>query len=56
MEKVENLVLKNLIHNEEYARKVIPFIQKEYFEDQPSRILYEEISKFIINHFFNHCF
>jgi len=50
MEKVENLVLKNLIHNEEYARKVIPFIQKEYFEDQPSRILYEEISKFIINY------
>ena len=28
MEKVENLVLKNLIHNEEYARKVIPFHQK----------------------------
>jgi len=50
MEKVENLVLKNLIHNEEYARKVIPFIQKEYFEDQPSRILYEEISAFIINY------
>jgi replicative DNA helicase len=50
MEKVENLVLKNLIHNEEYARKVIPFIQKEYFEDQPSRILYEEISKFIITY------
>ena len=50
MEKVENLVLKNLIHNEEYARKVIPFIQKEYFEDQPNRILYEEISTFIINY------
>tara|TARA_R110002020_G_scaffold171088_2_gene361065 strand:- start:6843 stop:8222 length:1380 start_codon:yes stop_codon:yes gene_type:complete len=50
MEKVENLVLKNLIHNEEYARKVIPFIQKEYFEDQPSRILYEEISTFIITY------
>ena len=50
MEKVENLVLKNLIHNEEYARKVIPFIKKEYFEDQPSRILYEEISTFIIKY------
>jgi|TARA_R110002126_G_scaffold34161_2_gene106149 archaellum biogenesis ATPase FlaH len=50
MEKVENLVLKNLIHNEEYARKVIPFIKKEYFEDQSHRILYEEISTFIINY------
>ncbi|MEK9694983.1 MAG: DnaB-like helicase C-terminal domain-containing protein [Candidatus Poseidoniales archaeon] len=50
MEKVENLVLKNLIHNEEYARKVIPFIKKEYFEEESNRILYEEISEFIVKY------
>ena len=50
MEKVENLVLKNLIHNEEYARKVIPFIKKEYFEEESNRILYEEISGFIVKY------
>ena len=50
MEKVENLVLKNLIHNEEYARKVIPFIKKEYFEEESNKILYEEISEFIVKY------
>ena len=33
MEKVEFLILRNLLHNEEYLRKVIPFIKSEYFED-----------------------
>ena len=33
MEKVEVLILRNLLYNEEYLRKVIPFIKPEYFED-----------------------
>ena len=33
MEKVEVLILRNLLHNEKYVRKVIPFIKSEYFED-----------------------
>jgi replicative DNA helicase len=47
MEKVEFLVLRNLLHNEEYIRKVIPFIKSEYFEDQNQRIVFEEILKFV---------
>jgi len=47
MEKVEFLILRNLIYNEEYARKVIPFIKDDYFEDQKQRIIFEEISSFI---------
>ncbi len=47
MEKIEFLILRNLIYNEEYARKVIPFIKDEYFEDQKQRIIFEEISSFI---------
>jgi archaellum biogenesis ATPase FlaH len=50
MEKVENLVLKNLLFNEEYARKVIPFIQKDYFEDEGNKVLFEEISGFIVQY------
>jgi len=50
MEKVENLVLKNLLYNEEYARKVIPFIKGEYFEDPSNKVLYEEISSFIVKY------
>ena len=47
MEKVEFLILRNLLHNEQYIRKVIPFIKSEYFEDQSQKIVFEEILKFI---------
>ena len=47
MDKVEFLILRNLIHNEEYVRKVIPFIKADYFEDYNQKVVYEEISKFV---------
>ena len=47
MEKVEVLILRNLLYNEEYVRKVIPFIKSEYFEDQNQKIVFEEILKFV---------
>ena len=47
METVEFLVLKNLLHNEEYVRKVIPFVKADYFEDRNQRIVFEEIIKFV---------
>ena len=47
MEKVEFLILRNLLHNEEYVRKVIPFLKSEYFEDTNQRIVFEEILSFI---------
>ena len=47
METVEFLVLRNLLHNEEYVRKVIPFIKGDYFEDRNQRIVFEEIVKFV---------
>jgi len=47
MERVEYLILKNLLHNEEYSRKVIPFIKTEYFEDSSQKIVFEEIFNFI---------
>jgi replicative DNA helicase len=47
MEKVEFLILRNLLFNEDYARKVIPFIKSEYFENLNQKIVFEEIFKFI---------
>ena len=47
METVEFLILKNLLHNEEYVRKVIPFIKGDYFEDRNQRIVFEEIVRFV---------
>jgi len=47
MEKVEFLILRNLLHNEEYLRKVLPFIKPEYFEDLNQKIVFEEIVSFV---------
>ena len=46
MDKVEILILKNLLYNEEYLRKVIPFIKNDYFEDINQKIIFEEILNF----------
>ena len=53
MEKLEITLLKNLIHNDDYARKVIPFIKLEYFEMRSEMILCQEIIDFIAK--YNKC-
>jgi len=47
MEKVEFLTLKNLLHNEEYLRKVIPFLKPEYYQDPNQKVVFEEIQSFV---------
>ena len=47
MEKLERTILSNLIHDDDYARKVIPFINLEYFDDSSERVICEEIINFI---------
>ena len=47
MDKVEILILRNLLYNEEYLRKVVTFIKADYYEDSNQRIVYEEIEKFV---------
>jgi replicative DNA helicase len=47
MEKVEFLILRNLLYNEQYLRKVVPFIKSEYFEDFNQKVVFEEISSFV---------
>ena len=47
MERIERTALKNLIHNEDYCRKVLPFIKEEYFSDRLEKLLFTEIYKFV---------
>ena len=49
-ERIERTALRNLVYNEEYTRKVIPFIRKEYFEDRAERTIFEEIRKFVVEY------
>ena len=45
--KLEQTILKNLIYNDEYLRKVLPFLKTEYFSDRTEKTLFDEISSFI---------
>jgi replicative DNA helicase len=45
--KLEQTILKNLIYNEEYLRKVLPFLKEEYFSDRTERTIYNEITSFV---------
>ena len=45
-ERIEESILRNLLHNEEYYRKVVPFLKAEYFENYHEKIIYEEIADF----------
>jgi len=47
MEKLELTILSNLVHNEDYSRKVIPFIKLDYFDVRGELIVCQEIIDFI---------
>lgn len=45
--KLEQTILRNLIRNDDYLRKVLPFIKGEYFSDKAEKAIYDEISNFV---------
>ena len=45
-ERIEESILRNLLYNEEYYRKVVPFIKAEYFQEYSEKVIFEEISDF----------
>ena len=47
MNRLEHSILKNLIYNEEYTRKVMPFIQPEYFSDNTEKTVFNEVKEFV---------
>ncbi len=50
MERIEATILRNLVFNEDYSRKVIPFIQPDYFEQKTEKVIFEEIVQFIVKY------
>ena len=44
---IEKTILENLTQNEEYSRRVLPFLQNEYFTDDTEKYLFSKISGFI---------
>ena len=52
MNRLEQTILKNLIYNEEYSRKVLPFIRPDYFSDNIEKTVFKEVFDFT-NHYKN---
>jgi archaellum biogenesis ATPase FlaH len=50
MKRLETTILKNLIYNEAFARKILPFIKLEYFSDSTEKNVFTEINEHI-NHY-----
>ena len=47
MERIEKTILKNLLHNEEFTRRVFPFLDPKYFLNSIDRIVFQQIYEFI---------
>jgi replicative DNA helicase len=47
---VEKIILKNLLRNDEYTRKVLPFLKSEYFKVESERELFSLIHSFIVKY------
>ena len=48
--QLEKTILTNLLRNENYTRKVLPFLKPEYFTVEEDKILYGEIQNFILKY------
>jgi replicative DNA helicase len=44
--RIEKAILNHLINDEEYARKVLPFIKSEYFQDPSEKLLIDKIVEY----------
>ena len=46
-DRVERIILRNLFFNEDFTRKVLPFIKSEFFTNQNESNLFGEVSNFV---------
>lgn len=48
--RIEKSILSNLIHNEEYCRKVVPHLKTEYFSDRKEAVIAQQLIKFFVEY------
>lgn len=49
-DRIETLILSNLLFNEPFCRKVLPFVKSHYFIEPSEKLIYEKISDFILKY------
>jgi replicative DNA helicase len=45
--RIELTILSNFFHNEEYTRRVLPFVKEEYFNNRVEQLVFNEVFKFV---------
>ena len=50
MTETEKLILENLLYNEDYARRVVPYIEEQYFQDRLSKEIFSVMKNFIVEY------
>ena len=48
--RLEQTILKNLIKNEKFTRKVLPFLKSDYFSNMEDRLLFKEVADFLLKY------
>ena len=48
--RLEQTILKNLITNEEYTRKVLPYIKSEFFSERDEEFLFKQIREYFLKY------
>ena len=48
--KTETAILKNLLQNEDYTRKVLPFLKTDYFTENADKIVYDKVNDFVVKY------
>jgi replicative DNA helicase len=44
---LEQTIISNLLYNDDFSRKVTPYIKNEYFEDPSARVLFDSFSNYM---------
>jgi len=47
---IEKVILQNLVKNDEFSRKVVPFLKSEYFHDRSEQLIFNTIQEFILEY------
>ena len=48
--RLEQTILKNLITNEEYTRKVLPYIKSEFFQERDEEFLFKQVREYFLKY------
>ena len=49
-QRLEQTILKNLIQNEEFTRKTLPYIKSEFFQEKDEEFLFQQIREYFLKY------